>query len=344
MWDPKSYEDTDYGLDPGESFEPEDAWEADEDASTDAPHIMTVLGPIEPEDLGICLVHEHLLSNPVAVTAEEPDYRLDREDLSAEEVEAFVAMGGRAIVECSPRDYGRNAAGLARLAMRAPVHIIGVTGRLKDLHASRVDNSTDVRSLTDEFVADLREGMDGTGARAGMIKIGTSLDQITDVEKAAIEAAAAAHLETGASITTHTESGTMALEQLHLLRDAGVASSRVIVGHLDRKLEWDYLVSVAQTGAFIAFDQVSKSGYNSDADRAAMLVRLAEAGYREQLLISHDHGRKSSFISYGGQPGITYILERFSLELMAAGAEALLVRDLLIENPARALTIHPPQP
>lgn len=342
MWDPRTYKDTDYGLEPDETFEPENIDLEYEDVSTEQSHIMTVLGPIEPDELGITLVHEHLLCDPVAVSGDEPDYRLDREDFASEEIEAFVTRGGRAIVECSPHDYGRNAAGLVRLAMKAPVHLIAVTGRHKDLHASRMENARDIGSLTDEFSADLRVGMDGTDARAGVIKIGTSLDRITDVERASIQAAGATHVATGAPVTTHTEAGTMALQQIELLQEGGVDPRRVIVGHLDRKLEFDYLETIAKTGAFLAFDQVGKSNYNADTDRALMQVRLIEAGYEDQLLISHDHGRKSLYIAYGGTPGITYIVERFMLDLMEAGASALTVRKMLIENPARALMIHPP--
>lgn len=340
MWDPRNYEDTDFGLDPDETFEPEDAGE-DVNVSTDGPHIMTVLGPIESDELGITLVHEHLLCDPVAVTAQEPDYRLDNEDFASEEIEAFVTRGGRSIVECSPRDYGRDAAGLVRLAMRAPMHLISVTGRHKDLHAARMPNATDVESLTSEFVADLRDGMDGTEARAGVIKIGTSLDEITDVERTSIAAAGAAHRATGAPVTTHAEAGTMALEQIELLGEAGVPPEQVIVGHLDRRLDFSYLTDVAKRGVFLGFDQISKAQYNADTDRAAMIARLVEAGFGDQILLSHDHGRKSLYIAYGGYPGITYITERFMLLLMEAGVEAMAVRRMLIENPARALTIRP---
>jgi phosphotriesterase-related protein len=341
VWNPRSYEDTDYGLDPGESFEPEDAFAAEE-VDLSQPHIMTVLGPISPEELGICLHHEHILCDPAAVTRDDPDYRLDREDLAAEELDAYVTMNGRGIVDCSPRDYGRNAAGLVRIAGYEPVHIIAVTGRHKHLHAERMPNARDVDALTAEFIGDLRDGMDGTAARAGVIKVGTSLDEITDVEDATIRAAAAAHAATGAPITTHTEQGTCALEQLERLQAGGVDPARVIVGHLDRRMEWEYLMSVARTGAFISFDQVGKVVYGRDVDRAAMLVRLAEAGYGAQLLISQDLARRSQLLAYGGAPGLAYLLERFTIGLMEAGADALLVRDVLIENTARALTIASP--
>lgn len=342
MWNPESYEDTDYGLEPGETFEPEDAWQTYGDVSTDEPHIMTVLGPILPEELGICLHHEHLLCHPKAFASQDPDRVLDREDLAIEELEAFVTMNGRAIVECSPRDYGRNMAGLIRIAGKAPVHLVAVTGRHKHLHAAEMKNATDVAALESEFVADLREGADGTEGRAGVIKIGTSLNEVTAVEEATIRAAAIAHGVTGAPITTHTEGGTMAREQMSLLESYGVDPRRVIIGHLDRKLEFDYLVDVAKTGAFVSFDQVGKDNLDGDTDRAWMLLHLAEAGYAAQLLVSQDLARRSLFLAYGGQPGLAYLLERFLLLLMEAGAEAMLVRKLLVENTASALTIHPP--
>ena len=343
MWDPRSYEDTDYGLEPGERFEPEDAWEADDEEMTAAgPHIMTVLGPINTQDLGVCLVHEHLLRQRTAATAREPDQWLDNEELTSEEVEAFVAMGGRAIVDSSTADYGRNTAGLMRLAMRAPVHIIGVTGRSITAASASPEDAFDVERLTAEFVADLLDGMGPTTARAGMLEIDTDYEEVTEVEAASLQAAAQAHLATGAPVAIRAGAIAVALEHLNLLLGAGMDLSRVIVGRLDQNLVWDHVVAVAETGAFVAFDEVSRPGYASDSDRATTLVRLAEAGYADRLLISHGHERRSSYISYGGQPGITYILERFSLELMNAGAEALLVRNMLIENPARALTIHPP--
>jgi 5-phospho-D-xylono-1,4-lactonase len=342
VWNPENYVDTDYGLEPGESFEPDDALERTYEVDPAAPHVMTVLGPILPEELGICLHHEHILCDPVAITDEDPDFRLDREDLAAEELEAFVTMNGRGIVDCSTRDYGRNAAGLLRIAGQVPVHVIGVTGRHKHLHAERMANARDVDALTDEFLQDLQEGMDGTAAKAGAIKLGTSLKAITDVEATTIQAAAAAHSATGAPVTTHAEEGTQALEQIERLQNAGVDPSRVIIGHLDRKMEWEYLVAVATSGAFVSFDQIGKTMYGPDADRAAMLVRLAEAGYGDQLLISQDFARRSMLLAYGGKPGLANLLERFTLELMAAGAEALLVRQMLVENAARALTILPP--
>lgn len=340
MWDPQSYEDTDYGLEPGESFEPDDD-DANDLADISLPHVMTVLGPISPDELGVCLHHEHILCNPVAVTQVEPDYRLDNPTNAQIELEAFLTVGGRAIVDCSPLDYGRDIAGLVLLAQRVPAHIIAVTGRHKDLHASRLPNALNIDALVEEYVSELQTGSGGFHARPGVVKFGTSLDEMTPVEEAAARAAARASIATGAPITTHTEAGTHALQQLELLAEEGIDPGRVIIGHLDRKLEWDHLLQVLQTGAFASFDQIGKPQFGSDQEKAAMIVRLAEAGFGEQLLISQDLARKSTLMSYGGSPGLTYLMEQFTLMLMEAGASAPFVRTLLVDNVARALTVHP---
>ena len=343
VWDPRSYEDTDYGLEPGESFEPEDAWDVETGVSTDEPHVMTLLGPIDPIELGVCLHHVHLLCDPVALTEVEPDYRLDDEEKAEEEIEAFVTMNGRSLVDCSTQDYGRNIAGLVSIAGWVPVHLLAVTGRHKDVHASLMANAVDVEALAEEFVGELRDGIEGHAARAGVIKVGTSLDTITPVERAAIEAATIAHAETGAPITTHTEDGTMALELLELLGTGGVPADRVIIGHLDRKpMDPAYVRAIGDTGAFLSFDQIGKSDRFTDADRARVILDLVEDGYGDQILLSEDYGRKSLLLAYGGEPGLAYLQEWFMVMLMETGIEALTIRKMVVENAARALTIHPP--
>jgi len=239
-------------------------------------------------------------------------------------------------VDASTPDYGRDIAGLNTLAQLVPVHIIAVGGRHKHLHASLMPGAGDAALLIDELQADLHEVV-----RPGILKFGTSQEEITSVEKANAKAVATVAAEYGYPVTTHTEAGTMALEQLALVESHGLDPRRVIVGHLDRRLEWSYLLDVALTGAWLSFDQIGKTRFGSDRPKAEMLVRLAQAGYADQLLISQDLARTSDFVSRGGSPGWIHLIERFTIELMEAGAGGMLVRKLLIDNPARALTILP---
>lgn len=332
-------QDYDWGLDPGESFEPH---ELPDDITTSQPHVMTALGPIAPGALGLTLHHEHVIAKPMDVGGKDPDLLLDSVDAAIAELEDAFFLGLRGIVDMTPADYGRDPEAILWVAQRVPVHVIVVTGHHKHLHAAPWVGEQSVAEITAWNIDEVRDGIGGTSLRAGVIKAGTSLNEITAVEERVLRAAARAHLATGAPISTHTDKGTMALEQIAILREEGVAPERVIIGHLDFALEVDYLLRVLDTGAFVSFDQISKTKYAPDEARAAMLSTLAARGHLKQLLISGDLARKSYWLAYEGGPGFRYLIESFPVMLMEAGLSAADVRTILIDNPELALTTQPP--
>ncbi|HEV2528655.1 MAG TPA: hypothetical protein VGT61_09420 [Thermomicrobiales bacterium] len=303
---------------------------------------MTVLGPVWPDTLGITLPHEHLLACPPATVGEEPDYRTDDRDAALADAESFSFAGGGTIVDCTPPDNGRDLAGLRWVAERVAVKVVATAGFHKEEHSRAVIQGRDIGDLADQLVREIRDGDPESGARCGQLKAGSSLDRITDIERVAFEAVARAHRATGAPIITHTEAGTMAREQVALLASFGVDPVRVVVSHLDRRhTDYQYLLDVLATGATIGFDQLGKPTHGPDDPKAAVIARLFEAGYGSQLVISHDIARRSLRPGYGGTPGLTYIPDRFLFMLLDAGLSATAVRQLIHDNPARMLTIHP---
>jgi predicted metal-dependent phosphotriesterase family hydrolase len=330
--------DYDWGLDPGESFEPD---ELPDDITTEQPHVMTALGPIAPGALGLTLHHEHVIAKPMDVGAADPDLLLDSVDAAVAELEDAFFLGLRGIVDMTPADYGRDPEAILWVAQRVPVHVIVVTGHHKHLHAAPWVRDQTISEIAARNIMEIRDGIDGTSVRAGVIKAGTSLNAITDVEERVLRAAAQAHRATGAPISTHTDKGTMALEQIAILREEGVDPGRVVIGHLDFALDEDYLLRVLDTGAFVSFDQVSKTKYASDEERAAMLAKLAAKGHLNQLLISGDLARKSYWLAYEGGPGFRYLIESFPVTLMEAGLSAADVRTILVDNPEMALSTQP---
>lgn len=330
--------DYDWGLALGERFEPD---ELEDDLTIDQPHVMTALGPISPGALGVTLHHEHVIAKPMDVGQQDSDLLLDSVDAAIAELEDAFFLGLRGIVDMTPADYGRDIRAIQWVAQRVPVHVIVVTGHHKHLHAAPWVGDGTIAEIAATNIGEIQNGIGETAVRAGVIKAGTSLNEITEVEERVLRAAARAHLATGTPISTHTDKGTMALEQIAILREEGVDPERVVIGHLDFALDEDYLLRVLDTGAFVSFDQVSKTKYASDEDRAAMLAKLASRGHLGQLLVSGDLARKSYWLAYGGAPGFRYLLESFPVTLMEAGFSASDVRTILVDNPELALTTHP---
>jgi phosphotriesterase-related protein len=297
--------------------------------------VQTVLGPLPASELGLTVSHEHLLCRPPGSVGDaDPDLVLDDQEAAVTELSAFKAAGGNAVVEVTPVDYGRDLDGLVALSRRSGVHIVGATGLHKDEFSAPYTSRFDEDQLADTFIRDLQVGVNGV--RAGVIKLGSSLDQITPGERRAFTAAALAQRATGAAITTHTQAGRLALEQLELLLGAGADPERIIIGHLDRLLDTDYHQAVLRTGAYVGYDQIGKPQYATDERRAEALAVLVSRGHGAKLLISGDLGRKSYWSAYGGKPGLDYVPKTFLGMLCAAGLSAGQAEALVVNNPARA--------
>lgn len=305
--------------------------------------IRTVCGDIEPDDLGVCQPHEHLLAAPPEPYASnDPDLVLDSLPAAESELQFFKQAGGNALVEMTPIDYNRDVKGLQQLSQATGVHIIAITGFLKDKFCASWVNDRSVDELAAWFIADITTGVADTGIRAGVLKASSSKNQMTAAEEKVFRAAAKAHRETGALISTHTEAGTFAMEQVDLLLAEGVAPSRMLIGHLDRNLEWGYHLALAERGIYLGYDHIGKEKYAPDAMRIDFIKRLLEAGYHRQLMFSCDLARKSYFPSYntGGGPGMTYLLWRFLPWLRSADVAETVIQDIIVANPACALTLH----
>lgn len=303
--------------------------------------IRTVLGDIEPTALGVTYMHEHVITHPPASVTDR-DLAMESIAAATRELSHFHLAGGRALVEMTPRDYGRDPQALREIAAATGVHIICTTGWLKDKFCRPWVEDRTVDDLAEEMIREITVGIDDTGVRAGVIKAASSLDMITPAEEKVFRAAARAHHATGALITTHTEKGTMALEQIELLRSEGVAPERILIGHLDHKPELEYWRAVAETGANLGIDQIGKEKYLPDSQRIELILAMVAEGYAAQLCLSGDLARASYWPAYGdwGGPGLTYILWRFLPWLHERGLDSQQIEAMMTATPARLLQLN----
>lgn len=307
--------------------------------------VQTVTGRVAATELGTTYCHEHLLTDPAPwLTGDDRDLTLDDESKTLAELADFRAAGGDAIVELTTPEFGRDPRGLARLMETSGVRVVATTGHVSEEYWRGVLDLESVAesTLVEAYVRDLTEGMDGTAVRAGVIKAGTSRNEVTPTEHKLLRAAARAQSLTGAPITTHTTAGTAALDQVRILDEAGADMSHVCIGHLDRRLDWDTHRQVAAAGAFLGYDCVSKEQYEPDADRAALIARLVDAGFGDRVCLSGDLARRRYLRAWGGGPGYRYLLGPFTDRLANAGLGAEVRRALLVDNPAGLLAWRPP--
>jgi predicted metal-dependent phosphotriesterase family hydrolase len=301
--------------------------------------VRTVLGDIDPATLGLTLPHEHLMAHPPAEVT-DPDLRLDDEVAAVSELRSFRQAGGKAVVDMTTVDYGRDVRALARIAATSGTHLIAATGYNKGKFSDRLTQSLSVEAIASWMTSEVGLGIDGTGIRAGVIKAATGLHGPGEGERKMLEAAAIAHRRTQAPISTHTEQGTWALEQVQFLTDRGVPPERLLIGHLDLHPDLAYLRQVAATGVYLGLDQFCKEKYLSDQERVRLALALAAEGFGHRLLLSGDMARRSYWQTYGG-PGFRHIPTTVRSLLISAGASEDLVEMLLVENGRNFLAFEP---
>jgi len=296
--------------------------------------VRTVLGDVDPGELGVCDAHDHLfLRSP-----QLPGQELEDASAALAELAAFRSVGGGSVVQWTPYGMGRRVADLPSLSRGAGVHVVCATGLHQAAHYSPELLKRLRGGLAEVFVAELTEGVGPSGVRAGVIKVAGGFHGLDAHARWTMTAAAEAHRATGAPIAVHLEMGTGALDVLDLLcGELGVEPHRVILGHLNRSPDLVIQRQAAETGAYLAFDGPSRAHHATDWRMPDGVRALAEAGFGDRLLLGGDTVVAGAR-SVDGGPGMPYLLRRVAPRLALELGEELVGR-VLRGNPARAFGV-----
>ena len=171
--------------------------------------------------------------------------------------------------------------------------------------------------------------------RAGVIKVAGSEGGPSARDIPIYRAAAETQRRTGAPIQTHCEAGTGALEGVRQLVEAGARPDRISLSHVDKVVDRGYHRAIADTGAFMVYDQAFRWG-DRENGTLQLLEWAAEDGRLEQVMLGMDAARQGYYAAFGGKPGLTYLLGEFSLLLDERGLDGPARHLLFVENPAKA--------
>jgi phosphotriesterase-related protein len=318
-------------------------------------HIQTVLGPVAISDLGRTLMHEHIL---VSFPGSEfdPRYPFDRAafvETATQRLKALHACGVRTFVDPCPIEMGRDVRLMAELSERADMHIVCATGfYYEGMGLPSYWRHASVEEITELYVREIEEGIDGTNIRAGLIKCSTSAPAITELERKVLTAASRAQRATGVPILTHTEGGLCGPEQQDLFESEGVPLSHCLIGHSCGNPDHQYHKGIAQRGSYVGFDRIGLTRRQSDEVRAENIVKLMDAGLADKVMISQDGycGWRGKYVFETTAEGTreidakratgewpvhqTYLFTDFLPKLKALGVTDEAIDRLLIDNPA----------
>lgn len=337
--------------------------------------VMTVLGPIPLDQLGVTLMHEHILNDcscwwrghepgftspirDVPITqdmlsqlrndpfANRQNCTLDDEALAVKELMLFAAEGGATVVDPTCKGIGRNPQALMRIARETGLNIVMGAGYY--LHSSHPDYlpSMTERDITDELLVEATHGIGPDFTRIGLIgEIGVSSD-FTQAERRVLRASAVASVETGLPLMIHLPAWfRLAHEVLDLVAECGQSLDRVILCHMNPSgKDVAYQQSLANRGAYLEYDMLGMDFWYadqavqcpSDDENASAITGLFKSGYGHQILLSQDVFIKMMLCAYGGH-GYAHVQRHFLPRLLRHGLTETDLSGLMIQNPRQAL-------
>jgi phosphotriesterase-related protein len=337
--------------------------------------IVTVLGEISPDNLGITLPHEHLLWDQSCWAHDEPyelwlreqyrqpvmlenrghvvyhsfNYRdnLCQTDLqvAVEEAMKFKMAGGGTICDVSPVGLGRDPKALFKIALATGLNII--MGSAFYVSASWTEQEKQLsevqikQHIIDEFI----NGVEFPRIKPGILgEVGISNIR-NPLEIKSLRASGMAQRELGCPLLIHTpiweQPGNEILDRLE---NVGADLRKVALSHLDPTMEdYDYADSLAKRGAYIVYDQFGMylKSYEgpfipSDDIRIKTIKEQIRRGNLKNILISHDVCFKICLTKWGGH-GYGHILENIVPRLLEEGVTEEQINTITIENPKRFL-------
>jgi phosphotriesterase-related protein len=296
--------------------------------------IRTVSGDVEVV-VGRILLHEHLQIDLSAQKGPANRIGAAEENDVIDDLRHAKEFGLAAITDLSAPGWGRDPVALRRISEAAGVAVVAATGFYWDpFPPIAIEGS--VEALRDVMVAEIESGVDATGIRCGVIKVGTNRGEPDQVAERLFRAAAAA-AATGAPIITHTSSPDQAPWHVRVLERAGVDLSHVVVSHMGAAQDVSELTELARSGVFMGIDKVSFPKGPTNIELADLVRDACEEGLERQIILSSDIARRTLLRRHGGR-GYCTVLKDFVPMLRERGITPAQIDTMLCENPARLLT------
>lgn len=256
---------------------------------------QTVLGPRDSAKLGTTLPHEHIADGPYFLNKWPNGGRAEFTATAIEKLKLVRAAGIDTIVDLTTYDVGRDIRFLEEVSRKSGLHMIACTGQrfFPPQYPGVTMPSRTIAGLAEFFIKEIEQGIDGTGIKPGVIKIGIISNRPTTLEETGLRAAVRASKATGLPVRIHTDAAKRAGESdAVILEDEGMNPSRVSFDHSDGNGDMDYFLGLVRRGYCLGMDHVHRgSAPNAEPSfekRARNIKQLIDAGFAGKLFLSQD--------------------------------------------------------
>src|SRR5215212_1303409 len=251
--------------------------------------VESVNGPLELDQLGPTLIHEHFRSTDEALRLQFPHlYDEAAEwDAAIADARAVAGHGVKTVVEPSAMFLHRDAAFSRRVADESGLNVVLATGVYTYDHLPQILMNRNEDQLAELFVHDIDSGIQGTGVKAAFIKCAADAPGVTPSVEKVHRAAARASLQSGRPIMAHSRpaSGT-GHEQMRVFGEEGVEPSKVQLAHTGDTDDLDYIERLLDTGCWIGMDRYGLDIFLPTEKRQQTVLALLKKGHADRMFLS----------------------------------------------------------
>lgn len=126
------------------------------------------------------------------------------------------------------------------------------------------------------------------------------------------------------------------MEQVALLSSHGVDLSKVVLSHTDRQPDIEYHRDILQSGVRVEYD--SGFRWKTTTNPTLDLVMELIGDFSNQIMLGMDAARPSYWKSYGGAPGLSFLLNEFSQMMQERGLNEKQWNNIFVTTPADTYT------
>ena len=166
--------------------------------------------------------------------------------------------------------------------------------------------------------------------RAGFIKIACE-ETLEKSPMPLLEAAVMASQATGVAVEVHTEKGADADRIAHTLIDLGLSPTRLVLCHMDKRVDFALHRALAQEGIMLEYDTFFRPKYQPD-HVWPLIEHMVDAGFASQIAIATDMADKDMWSSMGQGIGLTGLISQIMPRLRVMGCDENTVHKLTGEN------------
>jgi phosphotriesterase-related protein len=322
--------------------------------------VETVTGPIDADELGRTLIHEHMITRDEAVAAQWPHVPPTAPDPDEPEppdlrqpaircARAVLEHGVRTVCEPTAMFIGRDVAFSRGIAEETGLQLVACTGIYTYEHLPPFFLSREPDAIAELFIHDIVDGIQGTEIKAAFLKCAADEPGVTPNIEKVHRAVARASVATGAPIMAHSRPASeTGPRQIEIFEEEGVDLGRVQIAHTGDTDDLDYIERLVEKGVYIGMDRFGLDIFLPMERRLETVSALLERGYADRMFLSQDYCatldwypvevmRQMDAAGLARGWSMTLIHEEVIPALREAGMTGLQLETMLISNPKRWL-------